>query len=105
IDRLLCDDDVFVIFKSHPWERHKNNIRSALTFEKIHEYIKELPDDKSSRVFIIEDFNLESLIKQSDHIVTLCSQSAIEAAFLGVKPIQLGNAFYGQKGFTYDFDS
>lgn len=105
IDKLLCDDDTFIVFKSHPWERQKNNVRSALTFEKINEYVKSLSPDKSSRVLVTEHFNLENLIKQSDYIVTLCSQSAIEAAFLGIKPIQFGNAFYGQKGFTHDFDS
>ncbi|HAU9183397.1 TPA: capsular biosynthesis protein [Escherichia coli] len=105
IDKLLCDDDVFIVFKSHPWERQKNNVRSALTLDKINEHIKSLSLDKSSRVLLTEHFNLEGLIKQSDYIVTLCSQSAIEAAFWGMKPIQLGNAFYGQKGFTHDYDS
>ncbi|ENB5387819.1 capsular biosynthesis protein, partial [Escherichia coli] len=95
----------FIVFKSHPWERQKNNVRSALTLDKINEHIKSLSLDKSSRVLLTEHFNLEGLIKQSDYIVTLCSQSAIEAAFWGMKPIQLGNAFYGQKGFTHDYDS
>lgn len=104
IESILCDEDNFVVFKAHPWERNKNNLKHPLTYEKIKEFVQSLPIDKSSRVFVTEDFNLSDLIKQSDHIVTLCSQSAIEAAFLGVKPIQLGQAFYGKKGFTYDFD-
>ncbi|WP_421173018.1 hypothetical protein [Aeromonas sp. 601115] len=104
IDKLLEDEGNFVVFKAHPWERQKNNIRSAMTLECIAKHVSKLDEDKSSRVFLTEDFNLSDLIKQSDHIVTLCSQSAIEAAFLGVKPVQLGQAFYGKKGFTYDFN-
>ncbi|HDX8360033.1 TPA: hypothetical protein RQN15_003823 [Aeromonas hydrophila] len=105
IDKLLEDDGNFVVFKAHPWERQKNNIKTAMTLECITKYVSKLAPDKSSRVFLTEDFNLSDLIKQSDHIVTLCSQSAIEAAFIGVKPVQLGQAFYGKKGFTYDFDT
>ncbi|MBB6114810.1 hypothetical protein F4826_001688 [Rahnella inusitata] len=103
IDKLLVDTNNFVVFKSHPWERHKNNVHIPLTFEKIQNYINTLPEEKSSRIYITEEFNLSDLIRQSDHIITLCSQSAIEAAFLGIKPIQMGNAFYGEKGFTYDY--
>lgn len=105
INKLLKNDDIFVVFKAHPWERQKNNIKEALTFNCITKFVSGLSEEKASRVFITEDFNLSALIKQSDHIVTLCSQSAIEAAFLGSKPVQLGQAFYGKKGFTYDYDS
>ncbi|MBV7413346.1 hypothetical protein [Aeromonas sp. sif2433] len=105
IEQLLTDENNFVVFKAHPWERQKNNVKSAMTLDCIADYVSKLDGDKSARVFLTEDFNLSDLIKQSDHIVTLCSQSAIEAAFLGVKPIQLGQAFYGKKGFTYDFDT
>ena len=103
IEKLLDNTEAFIVFKAHPWERHKNNIKSPYTLEKLSEFKSKVSEEKSERLFLTEDFNLECLIKQSDHIVTLCSQSAIEAAFHGMKPIQLGNAFYGNKGFTYDF--
>lgn len=104
IEKLLVNENNFVVFKAHPWERHKNNIKSSLTYNEVVEYVNKLPREKAERVFVTEEFNLSDLIKQSDHVVTLCSQSAIESAFLGIKPIQLGQAFYGEKGFTYDFD-
>jgi len=103
IEKLLLDESIYIVFKAHPWERNKNKEKLAPTYETIFNLREALPLDKKERLFITEDFNLSNLINQSEHIVTLCSQSAIEAAFLGVKPIQLGNAFYGEKGFTYDY--
>ncbi len=104
IDGLLKSTDCFVVFKAHPWERNKNNVKSALTYDEINNYINGLSIDLQERIYITEDFNLQELIKQSKHVVTLCSQSAIEAAFSGLKSIQFGNAFYGNKAFTYDFN-
>ncbi|MEE3683914.1 capsule biosynthesis protein, partial [Actinobacillus pleuropneumoniae] len=53
---------------------------------------------------IVDHYSIKKLFKQSDFIISLNSQGLLEAAFDGIKPIQLGNAFYGKKGFTYDYD-
>ncbi|CNK61327.1 Capsule polysaccharide biosynthesis protein [Yersinia mollaretii] len=102
--KLLQDDSNYIVFKAHPWERNKTKSKIAPTFESLSKLKESLDIEKRERLFITENFNLSDLINQSEHIITLCSQSAIEAAFLGIKPIQLGNAFYGKKGFTYDYN-
>ncbi|MEO3990176.1 capsular polysaccharide export protein, LipB/KpsS family [Pseudocitrobacter cyperus] len=104
IDSLLRETDSFVVFKAHPWERNKSNVKTALTYDELNEYVNNLPTELQERIYLTEDFNLYDLMRQSKHIVTLCSQSAIEAAFIGLKPIQFGDAFYGKKSFTYDYD-
>ncbi len=103
IDKLLDQESNYVVFKAHPWERNKTRQKLAPTYDALLNYREKLPYEKKNRLLITENFNLSDLINQSEHIVTLCSQSAIEAAFLGSKPVQLGNAFYGKKGFTYDY--
>ncbi|WP_145547398.1 capsular polysaccharide export protein, LipB/KpsS family [Yersinia intermedia] len=105
IYKLLQDDSNYIVFKAHPWERNKTKSKVAPTFESLSNLKETLDIEKRERLFITENFNLSDLINQSEHVITLCSQSAIEAAFLGIKPIQLGNAFYGRKGFTYDYNS
>lgn len=105
LERLLNETDCFIVFKAHPWERHKNNINSALTYNELNEYVLGLPVELQERIYLTEDFNLHELMKQSTHILTLCSQSALEAAFAGLKPVQFGNAFYGGRTFTYDFEN
>lgn len=103
IEKLLQDESIFVVFKAHPWERNKNRAKAAPTYDALEKFSQTLTENKKERLLITENFNLSDLINQSQHVVTLCSQSAIEAAFLGIKTIQLGNAFYGKKGFTYDY--
>ncbi|MBS0883904.1 capsular biosynthesis protein, partial [Pantoea sp. JGM49] len=104
IDKLLEETDKFIVFKAHPWEHQKNNLKGALTSTEIRNHINSLSQDKAERVLITENFNLHNLFKQSKTVITLCSQSAIEAAFFGIKPVQLGQAFYGKKGFSYDYN-
>lgn len=105
IDSLLKETDCFVVFKAHPWERNKSNVRTSLTYDELNDYVLSLPIELQERVYLTEEFDLYDLMHQSKHIVTLCSQSAIEAAFIGLKPIQFGGAFYGNKSFTYDYNS
>ncbi|WKL51676.1 capsular biosynthesis protein CpsB [Pseudomonas kielensis] len=105
IDKLLRKTDFNIIFKSHPWEQKKKNITSALTLETLCRKYDATPyiAAANDRLILIEDFNIKSLFKQVDYISGINSQALLEAAFEGYQPIQFGNAFYGDKGFTSDY--
>lgn len=93
-----------VIFKAHPWERHKNNLKKPFTLESLSTWVNnELTHEQKQRIIFTESADIDCLFKQSDMIVGLCSQGLLEAAFEGFKPIQFGNAFFAKQGFTHDF--
>ncbi|MBC6501816.1 hypothetical protein GW742_10025 [Citrobacter freundii] len=100
IERLLADTDVNIIFKAHPWENKKNNLFTAKTRTCIEHHF-----GGCSRVAIVEDYAVSDLFSEVDYVFVINSQLGIEAALHGFKPLQMGNAFYGQYGFTWDVDS
>lgn len=97
ISELLSKTNVNIIFKSHPWENKKSNIKEPLTKTLI-----ESKFSNNERLNIIENYNIYDIFDQVDYLTTLNSQIGIEAAIAGIKPYQFGNAFYGKNGFTYD---
>lgn len=104
IQRLIKETDFNIIFKAHPWEKNKINIKQSLTKNKLNEFIfNEFNEEERKRFIIVEDFNITKLFVYSDIIVGICSQSLIEASFIGKKTHQIGDAFFGKKGFTYDY--
>ena len=103
IEQILKNTDFNIIFKAHPWENHKINLKKALTKEIIMNFINKKSKNEQKRIQIVENSNLDYLIENSEYIVSYCSQSLIECAFKGKKTIQFGDAFYGKKGFTYDY--
>ncbi|MEM5537894.1 hypothetical protein WNY58_16020 [Neptuniibacter pectenicola] len=106
ISKLLLETDSNIIFKAHPWENKKIGLSSPVTKLELQDFVRNNFDSVFlERFVIVEDYNLQFLLEQSDYTITLCSQSAIEAAFMGIKPVQLGNAFFGRKGFTSDYAS
>lgn len=105
ITAILNDTDYSVVFKAHPWEEHKANIRCPLTFNELSKWAKSLPDEQNARLCIENNINLDDLILKSQAFLTICSQSALEATFKGYKPIIIGNAFYDGFGFTSNFSS
>ena len=92
-----------VIFKAHPWEEKKTNIGRPLTRDAIREYVATLPEALQQRIKVVDHYPIDKLFSMSHAVTGLNSQSLIEAAFHGFKPIQFGDAFYGKKGFTHDF--
>ncbi|MPS87686.1 MAG: capsule biosynthesis protein [Comamonas sp.] len=92
-----------VVFKSHPWEEKKTNIKTSLTRDILLKYISDLPEVEKCRIKIVDHYPIEKLFANSDFVAGLNSQSLIEAAFNGLKPLQFGNAFFGGKGFTGDY--
>ena len=105
IREILEKTNFNLIIKTHPWERKKVNLQSSFTFDKLAEYLESLPVKMSERVLLVEHENLYSLFSLSDYFVTLCSQSGLEAALEGFKPVIIGEAFYSNAGFTSDYAS
>lgn len=104
IKGVLEETDFNIVFKAHPWEKSKINIRRSLTKDMLQSYLMAtFTEADQKRVMIVEDFNLQQLIEKSDFVTAFCSQALIEAAFLGKKCCQFGKAFFGHKGFTHDF--
>jgi hypothetical protein len=95
--------DVEVIIKLHPWERQKANLKCPFTRDKLNQFINTRLSHSSATFHVVENYGIDTLFSQVNYVVGLNSQALIEAVFAGIKPIQFGNAFYGNKGFTYDF--
>lgn len=101
ITYLLEHTHCNIIFKAHPWERKKNNIKSPLIKNHIEKLIARY--NAHARVLVVEHCNIEDALSIADFLICMNSQGALESAFYqGLKPIVLGNPFYGQKGFTHD---
>ena len=103
ITKVIKETNYNIIFKAHPWERNKINLKSSLTKDELTKYIsRNFSTEEQLRIQILEDFNIYSLFANCEYIIGLCSQSLIEAAYHGKKPHQIGKAFFEKKGFTYD---
>lgn len=99
----LASSGFNVVFKAHPWEEKKININRPLTRDAICDYVSTLPEALQQRIQVVDHYPMDKLFALSHAVAGLNSQSLIEAAFHGLKPIQFGDAFYGNKGFTHDF--
>ncbi|WP_197465920.1 capsular polysaccharide export protein, LipB/KpsS family [Vibrio sp. HI00D65] len=103
IDVILKETNHNIIVKTHPWEKVKLASNANVTYAELLRYLNEsYSKAEISRVFITESFNLQELFELSNHCITINSQSGIESALSGIKPIILGNAFYSGFGFTSD---
>lgn len=107
IDGVLRNTNYNIIFKAHPWEVQKVNIKESLTKNNLISYIENNynNDMVQKRFKLVEDYNIEELFKYSNIIVGLCSQSLLEASFMGYKTHQIGKAFFGNKNFTFDYNN
>lgn len=105
ISKILTHTNFNVIFKAHPWERNKDNIKSTLTLDTLKARFcnEEEKAANEKRLFLTEDYNIKSIFQQTDYVAGLNSQALLEAAFEGFQPIQFADAFYGNKGFTSDY--
>ena len=91
-----------VIFKAHPWERKRANLRAPVTLRAMTAWREALPAAQRTRFRIMEREPLQALFPYVDHAIGLSSQGLVEAAQAGLKPIQVGAAFFGGHGFTHD---
>ncbi len=103
IREILEKTDYNLIIKTHPWERKKVNLQSSFSFDKLTSFLQSFPPEMAERVLLVEHENLYNLFSLSDYFITLCSQSGLEAALEGFKPIIIGEAFYSNAGFTSDY--
>ncbi|WP_299494718.1 hypothetical protein [uncultured Shewanella sp.] len=95
-----------VVFKAHPWEHKKNNVKNSFTKNMILAWAQEeLTKEERNKLVITEDSDISSLFLQADYVAGLCSQGLLESVFHGFKPLQFGNAFFGGYGFTNDYNN
>ncbi|MFT6895869.1 MAG: hypothetical protein ACJA13_000266 [Paraglaciecola sp.] len=93
-----------VVFKAHPWEKHKDNVRTSFTKDMLEQWAEtELTAEQQARLIITESVDMDCIFNQVDYVVGLCSQGLLEACFEGFKPVQFGNAFYSGRSFTNDY--
>lgn len=97
IEKIMAKTNYNVIFKSHPWESHKANLKKAFTLDKVSKKIA-----ANDRLKYTDNFNICELFDQVSHVILINSQAGIDAAWNGIRPIVLTRAFYSQKGFTFD---
>lgn len=99
----LSQNGINVILKTHPWELQKSNLKRNYTYDTLRDFIDGLPLDQIKKIKIYHSRNIHDLFSASDFVIGINSQALLEAATFGFKSIQLGNAFFGDKGFTHDF--
>ena len=103
-------EDYELFIKIHPKEisgqepvtaKYYNGISSR----KLQEKLKAQKIPFSSSVFIDDknSYNTYSLIEQSDLVVSINSQAALEATIFGKKVVACSAAFFAGLGFTYDY--
>ncbi|EJF07249.1 capsule polysaccharide export protein [Thiovulum sp. ES] len=98
IYKILENTNFNIVFKAHPWENKKANLKAPLTLNELSKTF-----GKNNRVLLTENFNIYQLFRISNFVLGLSSQGLLEASLFGKKPLQFGNAFYANQGFTYDF--
>ncbi len=91
-----------IIFKSHPFERKKSSIGYNFTETYIKSHLIKKLGYIPKNIFFIEDYNLQQVLSQSHFVIGLTSQSLIESALFGLKPIILGQPYFHKLGFSED---
>ncbi|MCR9214307.1 MAG: capsular biosynthesis protein [Proteobacteria bacterium] len=93
-----------IIFKAHPWEEKKSNVRHALTKSVLDQFVRNFSIKEQQKIRVLDNYPITTLFNLSDYVIGLNSQGMMEAVLCGLKPIQFGDAFFGRRGFTHDFD-
>ncbi|WP_206538866.1 glycosyltransferase [Metabacillus indicus] len=99
IKSMQNNPEYHLFIKLHPWENHKQNSTTELSKRILESKLKDLPYKNYT---IDYDVNIDSLIDYSDIGITSCSQAGLEMLYTGKRVVQVGNAFYGSKGWTID---
>lgn len=104
ISKILSKTNYNIVVKTHPYEMKKINDISMTTYSILEREISRMNGWKN-RITLVDDFSLYGLIDNAKMIVTLNSQSGLQA-LERFKPVAcFGGAFYGQKGFTFDYSN
>ncbi|MAS88195.1 MAG: hypothetical protein CMH30_09530 [Micavibrio sp.] len=105
IKEILEKTTYNILIKTHPYEARKLALKDKITYNELTNYRINLPDHLVSRVEITDRYPFEAMLKQSDCVLSLCSQAGLEALW-HKKPVLIHkNAFYSSKGFTKEFSS
>jgi hypothetical protein len=105
IARLLAETDMTIVFKAHPWERKRHNLRVPVTLTSLAAFIAQFEPAQRARIKLIESEPIDAIFGHVDWVVGLCSQGLLEACRAGFKPMQAGRAFFARRGFTHDFET
>ena len=99
ISDIIAKTNYNIIFKAHPWEHKKINLNCSFTLNYLYEKFSQIIGD---RLIFLDEYNIDDVFDQSDEVIVINSQAGINAIWAGIKPIVLGDPFYGNKGFTVD---
>ncbi|WP_214744219.1 glycosyltransferase [Exiguobacterium sp. s189] len=90
-------DEYHLFVKLHPWENSKQHNVEGVSKKVLNKIFGDLKNTS-----IDYDINIESLIEFSECAITSCSQSGLEMLYAGKRVLQVGNAYYSNKGWTID---
>lgn len=99
ITSVLSDTEYEIIFKAHPWEHKKHNLYNSITLQYLSARYR-----GNARIHFVENYAINDLFAEAKAVLVINSQSGLEAALKGFKTIVVGNAFYGNNGFTHDIN-
>lgn len=90
---ILGDEMPHIILKSHP--------ACAQSYESLRNKVRET----SQKIFFVDEYASDVLIKYSDAVMTINSSVGMEGLLMRKKVIVLGQAFYDIKGITLSSES
>lgn len=102
IHNILKKTNYNIVVKTHPYEI-KKVADPLLTTKSILRQELEKIEELDKRVYIVEDYSIDSLIDNAHIVVTINSQGGLQAAGRFKPVVCFGEAFYGHKGFTFDY--
>ncbi len=102
IKKILNNTNYNIIIKTHPYEIKKVIENHLTTFYILNRELLSIPLAKD-RVRVVDNFSINSLIDNASMVITLNSQSGLQAVERFKPVVCFGEAFYGHKGFTFDY--
>ncbi|KGQ70976.1 hypothetical protein OA57_01635 [Chelonobacter oris] len=103
IDIILNNSNKDIIIKTHPYEKNKLHKGVSSTYQNLSDFISQKSGSFQKRIKLYEDKSIEGLLDKCDYVITLNSQSGLEALYRNKIVATFGSPFYRNKGFTYDF--
>jgi hypothetical protein len=109
--KYCIDNEIELVVKLHPKESNGFDFNGKPfefpTWKRILQRCASANENPFVTIDMDNSFNSESILSTADLVVTVNSQSGIEAALLGKRVILCGSAFYDSAGFTtsvYSFE-
>jgi hypothetical protein len=105
IDATLAETDLDIVIKPHPYEARATGALGAITQHELSAWLARKPEASRRRVTFAQRESLQVLCHETDAVLTLHSQGALEAFAAGLRVVTFGDAFYSRQGFTHDCTS